>query len=111
MYRRLSLALLLLSASLCGMEGERKKQGVLAALKAKFFGRTPLPDLSEAAAEGQEEGLSHDRPDVTIEQLGAEPSATGPSHMCMGSEGPFFPRAKPPQRCFFPGEQGEGNYY
>jgi len=107
MYRRLSLALLLLSASLCGMkrnEGEcLRNQGVFAVLKAKFFrSATPLPDSSEATAE--EEALKKEQPD-------AESSGPGASHMCMGSDISSFSRAIPTQRCFFPGEQGEGNYY
>ncbi len=108
MYRRLSLALLLLSASLCGMErndgGNWRKQGVLAALKAKLFGgATPLPDSSEVTAEGQGEALK--------EEPGAEPSKTRPSHMCMGSDTLFFSRENSPRRDLFPGEQGEGYLY
>jgi len=116
MYRRLSLALLLLSASLCGMERNEGKSlrrpSFFAALKAKFFGgATPLPDSSEATAEEPKEELSSDRPDVMIEQPGAESSKTGPSHMCMGSDTLFFSRENSPRRDLFPGEQGEGYLY
>ena len=127
MHRRLSLAVLLLSASLCGM-GEDPKQ--IYNLKAKKV-LTALAEMAVCAAQlsdfGVEDTLEGEDadPDQSDEQDGngsaiaqqaRKRSSSGSSSMgCMGSSSVAgigfsvlnFSGGRA-QKCFFPGEQGEG---
>ena len=116
MHRRLSLAVLLLSASLCGMEKDKesgrswREWSVLVALKAKIFG------VAVAAAEEHREGLSPDRLDV-IASDEKEPTTKRAENMrsygcgCMGQDVAYPLVGIPTKGCFFPSEQGEGYLY